>query len=100
PPCAYKLPPQYTFEPPNSQAPFHHSPPYDPNPHPPYQPPYESNEPYTEPPPFQHNYSHEPPPQYSPSPYHYQDEPPSYYEPSLPTNESSYPPQPPMDDKL
>ncbi|XP_052118823.1 uncharacterized protein LOC107493748 [Arachis duranensis] len=100
PPYAHELSPQHNFGPPHSQANYNQTPPYDPNSYPPYQPPYEPNEPYTEPPPFQHNYSHEPPPQCSPSPYHYQDEPPSYYEPSLPTNESSYPPQLPMDDRL
>jgi len=95
PPCSYQQdppyahepsPPQYNFEPPYSQAPFHHSPPYDPNPYPPYQPPYEPNEPHTE-----------LPPQYTPSPYHYQDEPPSYHEPFLLTNEPSYPPQTSME---
>ena len=68
PPMDYQQPPRYAYEPfpqndfgpPYSQAPYHQTSPYDPNPHPPYQPPYEPNEPYTEPPPFQHNYSHEP----------------------------------------
>ncbi|XP_072073249.1 uncharacterized protein [Arachis hypogaea] len=50
PPYAYKPSPQHDFGPPYSQAPFHHSPSYDPNPHPPYQPPYEPNEPYIDPP--------------------------------------------------
>ena len=50
PPYAYEPFPQHDFGPPYSQAPFNHSPPYDPNPHPPYQPPYEPNEPYIDPP--------------------------------------------------
>ncbi|QHO53581.1 uncharacterized protein DS421_2g49200 [Arachis hypogaea] len=98
PPYAYEPPLQHSFEPPYSQAPFHHSPPYDPNPYPPYQPPYEPYEPYIEPLQFQHNYPQEPPPQYTPSPYPYQEEPHSYYEPFLPTTEPSYPPQAPIDD--
>ena len=49
---AYEPSPQHSFEPPHSQAPFHHSPPYDPNPYPSYQPPYEPYEPYIEPPQF------------------------------------------------
>ena len=69
PPYAYEPPPQHDFRPPYSQAPFRHSPPYNPNPQPPYQPPYEPYEPYIEPPQFQPNYSQEPPLQYSPSPY-------------------------------
>ena len=31
PPCAYRPSSQHNFEPPHSQAPFHHSPPYDPH---------------------------------------------------------------------
>ena len=50
PPYAYEPFPQHNFGPPNSQAPFRHSPPYDPNPQPPYQPPYEPNELYIDPP--------------------------------------------------
>ena len=69
PPCSYQQapsyanepPPQHDFGPPYSQAPFRHSPPYDPNPQPPYQPPYEPYEPYIEPPQFQSNHSQSPP---------------------------------------
>jgi len=85
PPHAYEPPPQHDFEPPYSQAPYHQTPHYDPNPYPPYQPPYEPYEPHMEPPPFQHNCSQEPP-QYTLAPYLYQNEPPSNYNafPSLP----------------
>ncbi|XP_072070033.1 uncharacterized protein [Arachis hypogaea] len=65
PPYAYEPPLQHSFEPPYSQAPYCQTPPYDPNPYPPYQLPYE---PYLSPPTFQPNYSQEPPPQYIPPP--------------------------------
>ncbi|QHO46522.1 Retrotransposon gag protein [Arachis hypogaea] len=84
PPYGYELPPQYTFEPPNSQVPYHQTLPYDPDPHPPHQPPHEPHP--------------EPPPQYSPSPYPCQEEPSSYHAPFLQNNEPPYPPQPPLDD--
>ena len=61
PPYAYEPFPQHNFGPPHSQAPSCHSPPYDPNPQPPYQPPYEPYEPYIEPPQFQSNHSQPPP---------------------------------------
>ena len=50
---AYEPPLQNGFEPLYSQAPYHQTPPYDPNPYPPYQPPYEPYEPYMEPSQFQ-----------------------------------------------
>ena len=47
PPCAYRPSSQHNFEPPHSQAPFHHSPPYDP-----HLPQFQSN--YTQIPPLPH----------------------------------------------
>ncbi|XP_057741328.1 glutenin, low molecular weight subunit-like [Arachis stenosperma] len=87
---AYEPPSQYS-PPPYSQASYHNSPSYDPNPYPLYQPPYE---PYLEPPPFQHQYSHELQSPHTPPQEFHQYEPPFNYN-TLPSNNEPYlPPSP------